>query len=117
MSKINKVFKEKETKSYSYRAFLHKKEVYVQFNTDMAYPVPMLSTIIKSCKKKEFKKGVEMYGIILEVPNLFRKNLTKSTTSSASFKKRASRHLKKQKRAKSKVKSKKNAKAKTKKKR
>ncbi|MCK5293905.1 MAG: hypothetical protein KAJ49_04585 [Arcobacteraceae bacterium] len=58
---------------YTYRVFLIEGERYIQFGSDLVYPVKMASTILRSSAKMELKDGSEQIGLILQIPNPFPK--------------------------------------------
>lgn len=57
-----------EPSRYSYKAFLHEGEKYVQFPTDNIYPLELLKSIVEGIDKTEIGKQTAQIGLILKIP-------------------------------------------------
>lgn len=53
---------------FSYRAFTHNGEPYLQFANDMVYPLELVKNIITTIKEDTLKVGTQTVGLILELP-------------------------------------------------
>ena len=64
---------------YSYRAFYHDGEAYLQFANDMVYPTALVQSIIRGIKKDTLKTGTQTVGLILELPSQLMKDIKGDT--------------------------------------